>query len=143
MRVHKNLFGRGDKIHVDEIAVAPGLLLGGAVIVGGGSNANGEWVKFGNGWAVCWGTHEEVVSLTRLTTTEFYNTGNRAIALPLTFIEPPIGFCSMGNTATPNTFLMSASVPDTKNTLYFRPGSPLPRTDITIYVNFFAIGRWK
>lgn len=55
-RVHKDLFGTGgqDKIHVDEIAVAPGLLLGGAVIVESGSNANGEYVRFGDGTQICW-----------------------------------------------------------------------------------------
>lgn len=57
MRVHKNFLETSgqDKIHVDEIAVAPGLLLGGAVIVESGSNANGEYVRWGNGLQVCWG----------------------------------------------------------------------------------------
>lgn len=56
MKVHKNFLGTGgqDKIHVDEIAVAPGLLLGGAVIVESGSNSNGEYVRFGDGLQVCW-----------------------------------------------------------------------------------------
>lgn len=39
---------------MDEIAVAPGLLLGGAVIVESGSNTDGEWIRFGNGLQACW-----------------------------------------------------------------------------------------
>lgn len=57
MRVHKNFLGTSgqDKIHVDEIAVTPDLLLGGAVIVESGSNANGEYRRFGDGTQICWG----------------------------------------------------------------------------------------
>lgn len=56
MKVFKNLFGRGDKIHVDEIAVAPGLLLGEAVIVESGTNVYGSWLRWGNGLQVCTAT---------------------------------------------------------------------------------------
>lgn len=58
MKVFKNLFGNGSKIHVDEIALKHGntpKLLSDAVIVDGGSNTNGEWVKFGTGLQICWG----------------------------------------------------------------------------------------
>lgn len=52
MKVFKNLFGKNDhKIHVDEIAVAPGLLLGGAVIVESGitNDGDGYYVRYGDG----------------------------------------------------------------------------------------------
>lgn len=54
MKIWKKLFGdSNDKIHVDEIAVAPGLLLGGAVIIESGTNAAGSWIKFGDGTMIC------------------------------------------------------------------------------------------
>lgn len=58
MRVLKNLFGKSDKIHVDEIAVAPNRLLGDSVIVDSGSNSNGSWVKWADGTMVCYGYFE-------------------------------------------------------------------------------------
>lgn len=53
MRIWKNLFGKGDKIDASEIAVSPDLLLGDAVIVDTGTNKDGDWVRWGNGWQQC------------------------------------------------------------------------------------------
>ena len=69
MKIWKNLFGKNEKINADEIAVAPGLLLGGAVIVESGSNANGRYVKFGDGTLVC--TREIAFDYTIDTVQEF------------------------------------------------------------------------
>jgi hypothetical protein len=54
MRVLKNLLGDNSKIHADEIAVKPDILLGETVIEEVGSNSNGYWIKWGNGFAICW-----------------------------------------------------------------------------------------
>lgn len=55
MRVFKNLFGKGDtKIHVDEIAIAKDKLLSAGIIVESAVDANGGWIKFGNGIMVAW-----------------------------------------------------------------------------------------
>lgn len=56
MRVLKNLFGDNSKIHADEIVVGTSLLsrlLSASVIVESGSNANGSYVKFGDGTMIC------------------------------------------------------------------------------------------
>lgn len=57
MRIFKNLFGKGDKIHIDEIAYKDlqdiVRLLGWGVIVESGSNSDGQYMKFGNGWQIC------------------------------------------------------------------------------------------
>ena len=58
MRVFKNLFGNGDKIHVNEIVYkddsgTPKLLSNG-IIVESGSNENGEYIRFADGTQICW-----------------------------------------------------------------------------------------
>lgn len=88
MKVFKNLFGRGDKIHVDEIAVAPGLLLGGAVIVDSGSGANGSWVKWGNGYARCW-LNIYHSSISFVSSGSIYRTATQYFNFPITFLENP------------------------------------------------------
>ncbi len=58
MKVFKNLFGDGSKIHGDEIAYKDlqdiVRLLGWGVIVESGSNSNGSYIKFGDGTMICW-----------------------------------------------------------------------------------------
>lgn len=53
MKVHRNLCGNNGKIHANEIAVKPEMLLGSAIIVGSGSDNNGNWIRWGNGWQEC------------------------------------------------------------------------------------------
>jgi len=53
MKILKNLFGKSDtKIDANEIAV-DGDLLENAVIVDSGSDANGYWIRWGNGLQIC------------------------------------------------------------------------------------------
>lgn len=145
MKIWKNLFGRGDKIHADEIAVAPGLLLGGAVIVESGSNANGEYRRWGDGTQICWGETSFDTAMTSPPSSALGNTGNRNITMPIEFAEPPISkvFIS-GKTERANVFTMGANSPNTVDTIRFRFASLLPESaTMTYYVHYIAIGRWK
>lgn len=57
MKILKNLFGDNTKIHADEIIVGTSLLnrlLGASVIVESGTNANGSYVKYGDGTMICY-----------------------------------------------------------------------------------------
>lgn len=85
MKVFKNLFGKGDKIHVDEIAVTPDLLLGSAVIVESGSNEYGEYIRFGNGWQVCISI-EYIVDINQVKGS-IYCSNYPSISFPKTFID--------------------------------------------------------
>ncbi len=89
MKVFKNLFGNDSKIHVDEIAVVSGLLLGSAVIVESGSNANGEYHRFGDGTQICWNFHRLSGYVSnRLRTSWYY---------PKAFKTVPAVFPSLGD----------------------------------------------
>lgn len=58
MKILKKLFNTSDtKIHIDEIALQIGgapKLLSEAVIVESGSNANGKYIKYGDGTMICY-----------------------------------------------------------------------------------------
>lgn len=57
MRVLKNLFGKGDKIHVDEIiskVSGVGKLLSFCIIKDHKLSTDGSYVRFGNGFTVAW-----------------------------------------------------------------------------------------
>jgi hypothetical protein len=57
MEVLKNLLGRNAKINIDEVALKQGSvakLLSEAVIVESGTNANGSYLRFGDGTQICW-----------------------------------------------------------------------------------------
>ena len=57
MRVFKNLFGKGDKIHVDEIvSKVSGVakLLSFCIIKEHRLDADGSFIRFGNGFTIAW-----------------------------------------------------------------------------------------
>lgn len=62
MRIWKNLFGKGDKIDVNEIAISPSLLLGQGVISEIGSNPYGRYIRYGDGTQICTGSVEVDIS---------------------------------------------------------------------------------
>lgn len=139
-KIFKNLFGNGSKIHASEIAVAPGLLLPEAVIVESGNNENGEYVRWGNGLQMCWGSG-----------TLSYSTNfilNFRWTFPKPFISPP--------NATPNIGLESNRDTTTAYVRAFCAGTSTNETNVRLqnisgkWVSGdnapcmpFAIGRWK
>lgn len=141
MKVFKNLFGRGDKIHVDEIAVAPGLLLGGAVIVESGSNADGHYVRWGDGTQVCFAFMPELQGTTIGTAIgSLYRSGDITWTYPKPFSH---FFYANGNTSGQSWVVTNTAVGrNNKNSMIFR----LLRATEGVAdrdVWFYAIGRWK
>ena len=138
MKIWKNLFGRGDKIHADEIAVAPGLLLGGAVIVESGSNENGEYVRFGDGTQVCW-HRVPVTELCEVSAGALYRTNSMTWTFPKPFVNNTARAFFEANSL--NRWAHGATTA-TNESVKFR----VMRPDVSTYlgsVEAFAIGRWK
>lgn len=151
MKIFKNLFGKNEKIHVDEIAVAPGLLLGGAVIVESGSNANGRYVRFGDGTQICWGK-SSILTLSFTPSPNWgsvFTTGGNSLpsmVFPVPFVgdKPYVkldferisggNFWVMRSSANPS-LTHSGSGEIVRGTTY--------SADFTGRATYFAIGRWK
>lgn len=139
MKVHKNFLGTGgqDKIHVDEIAVAPGLLLGGAVIVESGSNADGEYVRFGDGLQICWRRYGTSVPAKTTVTYDWI--------FPKTFISAPILLCGGGAGTSIRlisygfNLASSATLPNKATAVLYNDHTNAQ----TIVIHMGAIGRWK
>jgi|SRR5690554_2060044 len=109
-----------------------------------GSNANGSWVKFGDGTMICWGTASFTTSMSPPSGSSISNTGNLGIDLPQTFtITPKAFFQVTGESTVPNAFILSANSPNTTTIVRMRLASILPRDTETFYVDWRAIGRWK
>ena len=149
MKVFKNLFGRGDKIHVDEIAVAPGLLLGGAVIVDEGINANGEWTRWGNGWQMVCGGYNlgNIAGAGAGTWANPYRTPVTRVDFPKSFIVPPFATCTL-SVDSPDYNRRMGSVAYRETTTEgitaiqaYRIGNRSESFDAIVVV--IAIGRWK
>lgn len=142
MKVFKNLFGRGDKIHVDEIAVAPGLLLGGAVIVDEGSNANGEWTRWGNGWQMCLVVFSKLSgSAPNSSLGSIYRSqSNLTWEYPQPFYKNPV----VDGVSSASTWPNSTRSPggDDRFDFLFRIFSPVSSAN-NVDVRLSAIGRWK
>ena len=60
MKILKKLFGGNSKIHVDEIAVTPDMLLGKSVIVESVTTAEANWIKYGDGTMIVWYQRSEI-----------------------------------------------------------------------------------
>lgn len=136
MKVHKNFLGTSgqDKIHVDEIAVAPDFLLGGAVIVESGSN----YVRWGNGLQICWGEYGTPVPAKTTVTYDWI--------FPKTFISAPILLCGGGSAGTSIRYTSygfnlasSATLPNKATAVLYNDYTDAQ----TIVINMGAIGRWK
>lgn len=140
MKVFKNLFGRGDKIHVDEIALKHGStpkLLSDAVIVDSGSNANGSYVRFGNGIQICW------VALYHADLGLGMNV--RLWTYPKVFSAPPTVLATMGFDAahTPRLVRMAVDRYPTVSSTNIHVELNANSNGISIHTYLFAIGRWK
>lgn len=150
LRVFKNLFGDGSKIHADEIAVAPGLLLGGAVIVESGSNENGEYVRFGDGTQICWqrfyaGTRTYVGEGTYANP---YRSNTINWTFPKPFMSPPTlsltGQVASGNaSARANSCGCSTDITGTRVVNIQCVMLTSNNTAADVYIYALAIGRWK
>src|SRR5690554_1472623 len=102
-----------------------------------GSNANGNWIKFGDGTMIAFGIHVlEGVNVTPLGTTPFFNTSNQSIPLPVGFTSPPSSHIKFAghpgsSDGTLNSWLSGASEADTATAIYFRIFASIEKTDAT------------
>lgn len=144
MKVFKNLFGKGDKIHVNEIAYKDlqdiVRLLGWGVIVESGSNANGAYLKFGDGTMICY----------RSDLTLNYVDGDLNVkwTYPQPFSEVPTVLAVRRQAELyttkriPSITVMTQSVDKASISLQRHTGDVFVATDKGL-INAFAIGRWK
>lgn len=141
MKILKKLFGGDAKIHVDEIAVTPGVLLGSTVIVESGTNTNGNYIKFGDGTLIC--THW--VTLTGLNSVAYgsvfrtpaqdWKFPSKFVGYPSVSVYPSSGIDFFwGGNATGGLGNDHAG---------FSVFRPIAFTNMNITVNLMAIGRWK
>jgi hypothetical protein len=146
MKIWKNLFGKGDKIGATEIAVAPGLMLDGAVIVESGENTNGQYVKFGDGTMICTKIMSGTADISEPWGQGYTTGADNKISLgefAVEFTETPVTQVMVERTAAKNLWLASnVSVSGKRaglvSLLRFTPASGV---NYTLHV--FAIGRWK
>ena len=142
MKVWKNIFRKGDKINASEIAVAPGLMLPGAVIVESGSNANGDYVRFGDGTMICMGkTSVDGKFDGNLKWGSLYYLDAPVMDYPKPFISQPytipVSFTTLGimfSTYNPVT---------TTHTPTIELVRPVTNPKVPITIGYVAIGRWK
>jgi hypothetical protein len=113
------------------------------LIVESGSNANGDYVRWGTGLQVCWATHdipgyESTLSEQGLT---FYRYLKIWI-YPAEFLQPPTvtGNCRLGVGRTADTVVLASAKPTTIEARFYLTN--LNAFD-SGYVTMIAIGRWK
>lgn len=150
MKILKKLFNTSDtKIHIDEIALQMGgipKLLSEAVILESGSNANGSYIKFGNGTMICWVEQLQSASTTMTAYGSLWHSDQKTWTFPLSFIDNkysvfPSHIRSVGN--QPISVSRLASIDLTKSQFIFWnifALSALPSLEVN---SLIAIGRWK
>lgn len=144
MKILKKLFGGNSKIHVDEIAVRPDILLGDAVIVDSGENEFGRWIKFGNGLMICHIlTSDENVNIVK------NGEWKKGFKFPQEFRYVPSTSVFAYPTTSTGAILYIPIIDISASNLF--PGSwqiafkNTTETTVTkiLRINLLAIGRWK
>lgn len=145
MKVWKNLLGKNNKIHVDEIAVTPGLLLGDVSIEEMGSSENGEYVKWGNGWMVCLNRISVMPTWKAGSGADFYYSSLIEIPFPKQFVAKPflIGSTSDEKVSDRSAWLSYVESVKTFDKIRFYISSLTDWTGGDIAITYLAIGRWK
>lgn len=139
MKIFKNLFGKNAKIHVDEIATKiDGVkqLLSFAIISSFSFSDSGNYVKFGNGFMICWHRFPEPTAPTRVFGSGFVNE-EREITLPQNFSHQPVTYCG-------NLFggrYASVTNQGLSNFKYVICSLTSSTTSATSY--YISFGRWK
>jgi hypothetical protein len=142
VKVFKNLFGDSSKIHVDEIAVASGLLLGGAVIVEYEIDTNGMFIRFGNGIQICAGRHVVNRTITASWASGFSH-APETITFPKSFISEPFVSFGYSDPTGSNTMAMIAGTRITKDDVRCSIVRPADDVSRERHITYIAIGRWE
>lgn len=141
MKILKKLFGGNSKIHVDEIAVAPGVLLGGAVIVESKIIGRDRILKFGDGTMIFTQTRD--AGPVSAPMGALFTSGNIEITFPEPFIAADIVLSGFVRYGANNVWFSSSTISSDGLKASFRLMAPgaLSQSDIRIHV--MVIGRWK
>ena len=110
-------------------------------IVDSGYNANGDYIKYGNGIMICFKTVESTVAITNAWGSYMYEGTQNLGYFPETFISVPKVFLTnaSGNGAILESFNASPTTSTAGVIFYCRPDA----TTRTIKTDVMAIGRWK
>ena len=146
MKILKNLFGNGTKIHSDNIEVGTSgnhRSLSDSVIVDSGSNSNGRYVKYADGTMICYHnmTMDDWVSIPR---GALYSTSSKVWTFPVPFALTPT-VTSQVNSMIPNTWTsLGAGGSNRFDTSVRVMGTVIDGSAQYIpSVSLIAIGRWK
>lgn len=141
MRVLKNLLGDGSKIHAGEIQVSKLLNLMDSVIVEEGSNDDGSYIRFGNGWQVCWKRASIVADVNNSTGSTRLSNDLRW-EYPVHFIDEAYADVSVVNGYSPTPFWQNVRVVG-RETLTYRIVTVWTSgfTSVGFITNFIAIGK--
>ena len=112
------------------------------VIIETGNNANGRYIKFGDGTMICYGSISKTLSIDIAFGSLFRNDNDTlVITYPVSFYEtaPALNVFNNGNTTTFFANQVAGTVSEAR--LYaLRPTAFM---DSNIRLNWCAIGRWK
>ena len=144
----QGLRGQGDEIGailpITRDKLVDDVLSG--LIVESGSNANGEYVRWGTGLQVCWATHDipEYDSTMTVQGLTFYRYIKTWIH-PAEFSDPPTvtANCRLGGTRCAETAVLSGTRPNEIDTRFYLTNLVPFDSGTDNYVTMIAIGRWK
>ena len=112
------------------------------VIIETGNNANGQYIKFGDGTMICYGSISKILSIDIAFGSLFRNDNDTlVITYPVSFYETAPALNVFNNGSTTVFFANQTTGTASEARLYaLRPAA---FTDSNIRLNWCAIGRWK
>jgi len=103
-----------------------------AIIVASGSNANGSYVKFGDGTMICYRNYNLDVTITT----------NQTVAMPATFIDSPSTKCALIATSVSSTITLYKNLACMTSATSWVLNLSTAGSG-TMAIRLSAIGRWK
>lgn len=141
MKILKNLFGSKTKLATSDIATVAGIPLDDLTIVESGTNANGSWVKFGNGMMIC--RHRADFGPVNTSANTLFRSGNLSWTFPQAFVDSQVYTHGTVQYGWESVWVASSSESSSVTQYKFRLISLSSASSLNIAVNLLAIGRWK
>lgn len=148
MKILKNLFGNNTKISADNIAINTdngGITLDNCVVIESGSNENGDWIKYNNGFMLC---SKRVVKTNYELTNAWYSLFNNKNDERLDLGDYPISFISEPRVSLTYMSSNSAWIINNEGSSTDTPGkiqlcTVSSRTIGKLIIDIMAFGKWK
>lgn len=143
MKILKNLFGSGDRIHSDNIEVGTSgnhRNLSDSVIVESGSNANGKYIKYGDGTMIVFARKPfegEVLGTTHSFPAPFIDVGSVSLTAQVE------GIVSGGTSTTYMCEKVVDSIWSYRIKAFNVSSGAIALSSTGTLVSITAIGRWK